>query len=111
MANFRGPTNINVTTSTGTGAVDLTTSGSNRFRLVAVTAHASAAVTGAIEVSLDAKDGEDYDVLLSSTATGWTDSVYLPESDFIFEEGDEINVSCANSGSATIGVRIVRELI
>ena len=95
--------------STGSVAVAMTTAFAVKWRPTQVTAHASAAVTGALNVYFKSKTGVAYKTLLATVATGWTDGVWFPDIPVVFAIGDELSIECVNSGGATISVDVLGE--
>jgi hypothetical protein len=105
---------VNVTSATGSGAINTTTVITQKFRLSSVTLHADAAMDADddLKITLDANDGANYDALLYEVnLDGATDVCFTPTNDLIFEAGDEIVVTSTNTNSATYGLRIVCEEI
>jgi len=96
-------------TDTGAGAIAKTTAFAKKFRLRSISGHASGAVVEALTITLDSLTGAAYDALIQTVAAGWTDFVWIPDGETIFEAGDEIAIACANSGGATYGIDIIAE--
>ena len=104
---------IDVTSATGAAAINATTALTSGFRLSSITLHASAALAAEdLVISVDALDGAAYDTVLATVAMdGLTNYTYTPTNDLIFEAGDQIVVTHANTGTKTYGLRIVCEVI
>lgn len=105
-----------VTNATGSAAINTTTAVANHFKLSSVTVHFGAAPTTSqnFVVTLDANDGAAYDTVLFSrdpSATSATDMVFIPDTDLLFENGDEIVVTFTNTDTVTYGLRIVTQVI
>ena len=100
---------------TGAGAIALSTVEARRFRLVKVTVAFDAIPTTAEDatLTLNAKDGADYDTVIArtdpSTGTGTGDIVWTGEPNDVFEEGDELDFAYTNTDTNTVGVRITTE--
>jgi hypothetical protein len=105
---------VNVTSATGSGAINTSTAITKKFRLSSVTLHADAAMDADddLKITLDANDGANYDALLYEVnLDGATDVCFTPTNDLIFEAGDEIVVASTNTNTVTYGLRIVCEEI
>jgi hypothetical protein len=103
-----------VTSATGSGAINTTTTISDHFKLNSVTVHFDTAPTTSedLTVTIDANDGAVYDTVLYSvdpSVGSSIDIVYLPEKDILLESGDEIKVAYPNTDTKTYGLRIVTE--
>ena len=95
--------------STGSGAMSVTTSISEKCQLVSVNLHLSAAPTTAenFQVKKDSVNGSAYDTVLFSidpSASSATDIVWLPESEIRLQDGDELVFSYTNTDAGTWGL-------
>ena len=99
----------------GTGAGNIITSlivpPSRTYELVSVTCQFSAAPTtaGSLTITLNARGGAAYDVLLYTvdpSTTALTDIVWWPDSSTFLEGGDAIDVAYTNTDTRTYGVQI-----
>ena len=101
--------------TTGTGALALSTTQARRFKLVRVTVKFSAKPTTSEDVTLtlNSKDGADYDSVLAranpSTGSGTGDVVFTGTENDIYEDGDELDLAFTNTDGKTYGAIIVVE--
>ncbi len=85
------------------GALSFTTTTPNDkpFRLDQVYLKFSQAVSETITITLDSKNGANYDVVLAEVVlVSETDYVFRPQGRSEFDAGDEIKVQCTNTGLA-----------
>ncbi len=107
-----------VTTGTWTGDGSLTTVLGVGFRLCHVTASYTdgagtpVSITNNCTVVVDAKDGINYDAILSTAdnSAGVTDNYFEYGDGAVFENGDQITAAC-NVGDDNAYVRIVTEAV
>ena len=92
------------------GALSFTTTTNNKpFHLDQVTFKFSQSVTETITITLDSVKGTNYDAVLKvATISNDLSYVYNPESDAIFNAGDEIKVQCTADGGAGIVYGVVK---
>lgn len=97
------------TPTTGAGAVSIALTDTKTWILTQIGIHLSkAGASGNLVVKVDAIDGSAYDVVLLTqdmtliTDLLWTESVVL-------QAGDIVNITWANAGSATYGIKCVTE--
>lgn len=83
-------------TSSATTAVALSAAPTRKAKLLSVTAHASASVSDALTITLNSGNGAAYDTLLFTTTVPWTDVLY--DQELIIEDGDSIDIACAEAG-------------
>jgi len=95
--------------TTGAGAVAITTAFAKKMRVRTITGKASGAVVEALTITLDSLTGAAYDALLQEVSAGWTDFFFQPDGELILEAGDELVLACANSGGATYGIEVIAE--
>jgi len=99
-----------LTTSQNFASAELnyTTSIGRKFKLERIHFHASVNITETITITLDSKQGANYDVILrSKSLSGEQDYVYIPDQECNLEAGDEIKIQCTNAnGLGTIYVEI-----
>ena len=101
--------------ATGAVAIALSTSEARRFRLLKVTVKFDILPTTAEDVTLtlNAKDGEAYDVVLGradpSIGSGTGDVVFTGTEEDVYEDGDELDLAYPNTDTRTYGARIVVE--
>ena len=84
------------------------------YRVISVGAHFSAAPTtaGSLTVTLDAKEGSEYDTLLQTASmVGITDWLWQPDQDLILVAGDQVDVAYANPDARTYGVRVTLKAV
>ena len=102
----------------GTGAAAIATSLTvpvgDTYRLLSVSCKFNVAPTTAEEftITLDAKAGSTYDVLLYTvdpSVTAVTDIYWQPDDAIYLEGGDAIDVAYANSDLRTYGIQITAE--
>ena len=85
------------------GALTFTTTTPNDkpFRLDWVYLHFSQAVSETITITMDSKNGANYDTVLQEVVlVNETDYVFRPQGRSEFDSGDEIKVQCTNVGLA-----------
>ncbi|NIL98655.1 MAG: hypothetical protein GTO62_16415, partial [Planctomycetales bacterium] len=64
-----------------------------------------AAITQTVKVTLDSKTGTNYDTILASAAlVGNTDFAWVPDGELLLDSGDELLVTCTNTGTPAITV-------
>ncbi|HDH44689.1 MAG TPA: hypothetical protein ENG66_04795 [Thermococcus sp.] len=84
-------------------ALSTTTSFNRRFRLLWVHLKASTGLNETVTVTFKSKNGSNYDVPLESKDLGGADSyTYIASRNEVFETGDEVQVTCTNSGGTGI---------
>jgi len=85
------------------GDLSFTTSIGKDFRLLSVEVHASVAISETIKVVRDSGAGANYDTELASKAmSSEQDYVFRPSDNCVFLRGDEVKVTCTNSGGTGI---------
>ena len=105
---------IAIYSATGAAAIALSTTEARRFKLVRVTVHFSAAPTTAEDftLTLNSNAGAAYDTVLFSndpSVGAVTDLVFTPDSDQVYESGDELDAAFPNTDAVTYGIQIVVE--
>lgn len=76
-----------------------------KHKVKAVILHASAAITQTVTVMVDSKTGATYDTVLDKQAlVANTDYVWIPDGDLLLDSGDELLVTCTNTGTPAITV-------
>ena len=91
------------------GALLYTTSIGRNFRLEKIYFKASVAITETITITLDYKQGANYDIVLRVKGLSSESSfIYVPEGfDAVFLSGDEIKIQCTNANlTGTIYVEV-----
>jgi len=96
-------------TDTGSGAIDFTTAIATKWRPSQVNIHATATVNDPLTVKFKSKTGAGYETLLYSFPAGWTDLVWSPDNNRLYDSGDELHIECANVGGATISTDVLGE--
>lgn len=104
------------TVGTGGGALAVTAEAPTGavYRLVSVGVHFSAAPAsaGSLTVTLDAREGSDFDTLLQTESmVGVTDYVWLPDQDYLILGGDAIDVAYTNPDMRTYGARVTLKAV
>lgn len=94
-------------TDTGAGAVDFTTAVASKWEPHQVNIHASASVAEVLTIKFKSKTGAGYETLLYSFSAGWTDLVWSPDNNRVYDNGDELHIECANTGAKTISIDVV----
>jgi hypothetical protein len=80
-----------------------TTSISSDFQLEEILFHFSTAVTETITITLDSKNGANYDTVLRTiNVNSATDAVYRPDPKVNYTYGDNIKVACTNANGTGI---------
>lgn len=102
--------------ATGAAAIAKTLAPAEKFRLLRVELHFSAAPTTSenFTITLDAGDGSEYDVVLykRDLSVGSVTDLVIPFGEgYEFENDDEIDIAYTNTDTGTYGLRIVYELI
>jgi len=81
-------------------ALSYTTTIARAFKLDQINFHASEAITEDITITLDAKGGANYDVVLRRISlVAEQDAVYKPDFEANYQAGDEIKVQCTKANS------------
>lgn len=102
--------------ATGAAAIAKTLAPAEKFRLLRIELHLSAAPTTSenFTITLDAGDGSAYDVVLykRDLSVGSVTDLVIPFGEgYEFESDDELDIAYANTDTGTYGLRIVYELI
>jgi len=78
-----------------------TTPNDKSFRLDSVYLHFSQAVSETVTITLDSKNGVNYDSVIQEVVlVSETDYIFRPQGRSEFDAGDEIKVQCTNTGVA-----------
>lgn len=90
------------------GALSYTTTFTRKRKIEQVILHASQAISETITITLDSKNGANYDTVLQSvTLVAETDFVYRPQGELNLLDGDNIKVQCTNAnGVGTVYLTI-----
>lgn len=81
-------------------ALSYTTDYERRTKVEAVHIHASVAITETITITLDSKNGANYDVPLAKVdLISEQDFVWRPNAPLNLQAGDEIKVQCTNANT------------
>lgn len=99
---------ITTSQALASAVLDYTTTIDQAFKLEEIYFRASQAITETITITLDSKNGSNYDVILRrKTLSGEQHYVYRPDGEMNFRKGDEIRIQCTNAnGVGTIFVII-----
>lgn len=90
-----------------TGVLSYTTDFAAETRVTQILFTASGAITQTVEFTFDSVTNATYDtVLASEDLVSGTDYVYIPDEDLILASGDEILITCTNSGTPSINVYV-----
>ncbi len=90
----------------GTGALAYTTNFAAKTKVKAIMFHAASAITQTVTFTLDSKTNATYDtVLASEDLVAESNYTYFP-GDLVLESGDELLISCTNSGTPAITVYV-----
>ena len=80
------------------GALSYTTDYGRRFKIEGIYFKSSVAITETITITLDSKNGANYDsVLRSKTLNAESSYVFIPGGENNFYAGDEIKIQCTNA--------------
>ena len=93
--------------TTGVAAINITTAFAKKMQILSIRGKASAPVAEACSIKLDSKAGAAYDNEETNVAAGWRDFKYQPDGEDILEAGDEISITCPNTGGATYGITVI----
>lgn len=89
-----------------TGALAYTTNFAAKTKVKAIMFHAASAITQTVAFSLDSKTGSTYDTVLASEDLVAAQSYTYFPGDLVLESGDELLISCTNSGTPAITVYV-----
>jgi len=82
------------------GALSYTTAIGRAFKLDQISIKASVNITEDITVTLDSKNGANYDVVLkAATLSAEQYFVWKPDFEANFQSGDEVKVQCTNANT------------
>jgi hypothetical protein len=89
---------------------------SQAYKIEHVTLHLSVAPTTSenFTITMDAKDGAQYDTLLQSvdlSASATTDLVWYPDEQLYLTGGDSLDVAFANTDGVTFGLQVAWSLV
>lgn len=91
------------------GALSYTTNYGRRWKLESVAIKASVAITETITITLDSKNGSNYDVVLQTyDMVGETSFVFRPQGELNLQAGDEIRIQCTNANTTGIVYPLVK---
>ena len=90
----------------GTGALSYTTDFSEKTRIKQILFHAASAVTQTVTFTIDSKTGATYDVVIAKEDLVAEQDYAYTGSELILEDGDEIIISCTNTGTPAITVYV-----
>ena len=90
----------------GTGALSYTTDFSEKTRIKQILFHAASAITQTVTFTIDSKTGATYDVVIAAEDLVAEQDYAYTGSELILEDGDEIIISCTNTGTPAITVTV-----
>ena len=90
----------------GSGALSYTTDFSEKTRIKQILFHAGSAITQTVTFTVDSKTGATYDVVIAAEDLVDEQDYAYTGSELILEDGDEIKVTCTNSGTPAITVTV-----
>lgn len=92
-----------------TSSLSFTTSFSEDFRLISIFFKFTGAVSQTITVTLDSVQGSSYDTVIGTVTLSSNTSVqFVPIAvDQDFKDGDELLITCTNTGTPAITVNLV----
>ncbi len=89
---------ITTSQNLATGALSYTTAIGRAFKLDQIIVHFSVAVTETITITLDSKNGANYDTVLRTVdLVAEQNFIFKPDFEANFQSGDEIRVQCTNA--------------
>ena len=90
-------------------ALSYTTTINRSFKLEQIIIKASQNITETITITLDSKNGSNYDAILrKKTLNSEQDYVFRPEGKANFKKGDEIKIQCTNANEVGIVYVIIK---
>lgn len=93
------------------GVVIETPTDDGKFRFIKAFGHFDAAIAEDLTIKLGSRHGTEYETLILTVSAGATDFYFVADGNDIYGAGDLVKVETANSGGATFGIVIVRELL
>ena len=90
----------------GTGALSYTTDFSEKTKIKQILLHAGSDITQTVTFTVDSKTGATYDVVIAAEDLVAEQDYAYTGSELILEDGDEIKVTCTNSGTPAITVTV-----
>ena len=102
-------TDVTTSQDLSAAALDYTTSYGRAFKLEQVIFHFDTAVTETVTITLDSKNGANYDTILQEVdLVAETDFVYRPQGECNCQAGDEIKIECTDGNGTGIGYAIIK---
>jgi hypothetical protein len=100
---------ITTSQNLATGDLDYTTSIGRAFKLDQIIIHFSVAVTETITITLDSKNGANYDTVLRTVdLSAEQDFIFKPSFEANYQAGDEIRVQCTNANLTGVAYAILK---
>lgn len=90
----------------GTGALSYTTNFSEKTRVKQILFHAASAITQSVTFTVDSKTGANYDVVIAAESLVAEQDYAYTGSELVLEDGDELKITCTNSGTPAITVYV-----
>ncbi len=100
---------ITTSQNLATGDLDYTTAISRAFKLDQIIIHFSVAVTETITITLDSKNGANYDTVLRTVdLVAEQNFVFKPDFEANYQAGDEIRVQITNANLTGVAYAIFK---
>ena len=91
-----------------TGSLSTTTALTGAFKIAYVSIHFSGAVSQTVTVTLDSAAGAAFDTVIDKVTLSSNTDYFLPgDKSTVFATGNQINVTCTNSGTPAVTASLV----